>query len=141
MNHNGIFKALHCHNILRLDSLLHQLHQLHAGIVSRLLQLRSRCRHQGRSRKHQSQSLCHNLHGRSRSHKGACAAAGACVLFVIIQLLPGNLPSLFLGVKLSNLLQSQQLINGAGGILLHIFRRNGMCFHNAAGYYNRAHIL
>ena len=77
-----VFKAFLRDNILRA-------HPLHCGKAHRLLprlagkrkKIRAGCRHQRTSRQGKPQGLRHNLHGRRRADKGACAAAGAGVAF------------------------------------------------------------
>ena len=141
MYHNGILKAFLCHNVSCPDSLSDKLHQLHARIIGSLPKLRCRCRHQSGSRQHQAERLCHNLHGRSSSHKRARAAAGAGMMLVIVQLAVRNHAGLLPGIKLADLLQRQQLIDRTGRILHHIFLRQGVCLHDTARHHNGTHLL
>ena len=141
MYHNGILKAFLCHNVSCLDSLSDKLHQLLSRIISSLPKLGGRCRHQSGSRQHQAKCLCHNLHGRSGSHKRACAAAGAGMMLVIVQLAVRNHAGLLPGIKLADLLQRQQFIDRTGRILHHIFLRQGVCLHDTSRHHNSTHLL
>ena len=141
VHHDGVLKALLGHDILGGDALLDQLHQLLAGIVGGLLQLRGGGGHQGGARQHQTQCLGHDLHGGSGAHKGAGTAAGAGVVLVVIQLAVGDDAGLFPCVKLADLLQRQQLVDGAGGVVDHILLGQGVGFHHAAGDHDGAHVL
>ena len=141
VDHDGIFKALLRHNILGPDAGFHQFHQLHTGIIGRLLQFRSRGRHQRCAGKHQTQRLCHDLHSGSRSHKGAGTAAGAGMLFIVVQLLLGDHTGLLPGIEFTDLLQGQQFIDGAGRIIGNQVPGQHMGFHNTAGHHNGTHIL
>ena len=141
VHHDGVFKAFLGHDVLGGDALLDQLHQLFSGIVSSLFQLRSRGRHQGGARQHQAQCLGHDLHGGSSAHKGACAAAGAGVVLIVIQLAVGDDAGLFPCVKFADLLQRQQLVDGTGGVVDHIFFRQSVGFHDTAGDHDGAHLF
>ena len=141
VHHDGVLKALLGHDILGGDALLDQLHQLLAGIVGGLLQLRGGGGHQGGARQHQTQCFCHDLHGGGGAHKGAGTAAGAGIVLVVVQLAVGDDAGLFPCVKLADLLQRQQLVDGAGGVVDHIFFRQGVGFHHAAGDHDGAHVL
>ena len=141
MNHDRILKALLRHNVFRTNSLAYKIHQLFSRIIRCLAQFRSCCRHQSRSRKHQTKSLRHNLHRRCRSHKGAGTTARAGILLVVIKLFDRNLPALFLRIKLSDLLKRQEFIDCASRIILDIFRSNLVCLHHASGHNNRTHLL
>ena len=141
VHHDGVLKALLGHDVLGGDALLDQFHQLLAGIVGRLLQLRGGGGHQGGARQHQAQCLCHDLHGGGGAHKGAGTAAGAGVVLVVVQLAVGDDAGLFPGVKLADLLQRQQLVDGAGRVVDHILFRQGVSLHDAAGDDDGAHVL
>ena len=95
MNHDGVLKALHRHNVAWAH-VLHSrhLHNLLTGLTGIGKQIRAGSRHQGTSRKGQSQSLCHNLHGGSRSDKGAGATARTCIALCPVQFFFGDLASL-----------------------------------------------
>ena len=141
VHHDGVLKALLGHDILGGDALLDQLHQLLAGIVGGLLQLRGGGGHQGGARQHQTQCLGHDLHGGGGTHEGAGTAAGAGVVLVVIQLAVGDDAGLFPCVKLADLLQRQQLVDGTGRVADHILLGQGVGFHDAAGDHDGAHVL
>ena len=141
VHHDGVLKALLGHDILGGDALLDQLHQLLAGIVGGLLQLRGGGGHQGGARQHQTQCLGHDLHSGGGAHEGAGTAAGAGIVLVVIQLAVGDDTGLFPCVKLADLLQRQQLVDGAGGVADHILLGQGVGFHHAAGDHDGAHVL
>ena len=141
VHHDGVFKALLGHDVLGGDALLDQLHQLLAGIVGGLLQLRGGGGHQGGARQHQAQCLGHDLHGGSGAHEGAGTAAGAGIVLVVVQLLVGDHARLFPCVELADLFQRQQVVDGAGGVVDHVLLGQGVGFHHAAGDHDGAHIL
>ena len=141
VHHDSVLKALLGHDVLGGDALLDQFHQLLAGIVGGLLQLRGGGGHQGGARQHQTQCFCHDLHGGGGAHKGAGTAAGAGVVLVVVQLAVGDDAGLFPCVKLADLLQRQQLVDGAGGVVDHILLGQGVGFHDAAGDHDGAHVL
>ena len=62
-------------------------------------------------------------------------------MLVIIQLAVGDDAGLFPCVKLADLLQRQQLVDGTGGVVDHIFFRQGVGFHDAAGDHDGAHLF
>ena len=141
MDHDGVFKAFFGHDVLRADALLQQLEQLDARIVSGLFQLRGSGGHQRGARQHQPEGLGHDLHGGGCAHKGARAAAGAGVVLIIAQLLAGDDAGFFPCVEFADLLERQELVDRAGGILHGVFLRQGMGFHDAAGDDDGAHFL
>ena len=64
------------------------------------------------------------------------------MLLVVGQLLGRDLATLVLGTELADLLQSQQLVDGAGRIIFHIPGRQVVGLHHAAGDHDgRHHIL
>ena len=105
MNHDGILKALHGYNVA-WTHMLHSrhLHDLLTGLTGIGKQIRAGGRHQGTSRKGQSQSLCHNLHGGRRSDKGAGATARTCIALCPVQLFFCNLAPLEFGTVHAELL-------------------------------------
>ena len=141
VDHDGVLKALLRHDVLGGNALPDQLHQLLAGVVGGLLQLRGGGGHQGGARQHQTQCLGHDLHGGGGAHEGAGTAAGAGVMLIVVQLAVGDDAGLFPGVKLADLLQRQQLVDGAGRVVDHILFRQGVSLHDAAGDHDGTHVL
>ena len=62
-------------------------------------------------------------------------------MLVVVQLAVGDDAGLFPCVKLADLLQRQQLVDGAGGVVDHILLGQGVGFHDAAGDHDGAHVL
>ena len=63
------------------------------------------------------------------------------MLLVVIQLVVGDDAGFLPGVKFADLLQGQQFVDLTGGVLHHIFFRQGVRFHHAAGHHDGAHVL
>ena len=141
MNHDGVLKTLHGHDVFGSDTLLHQFHQLSARLTGCFGKLRRRRRHQGGARQHQAQGFGHDLHGGGGSHKGTGSAAWAGVVFVVFELLGGDHTCFFPGVVLADLFQCQQLIDRTGRILRHILLRQHVRFHDAAGHDDGTHLF
>ena len=141
MNHDGVLKALFRDDVLRRNALLDQLHQLDTGIIGSLFQFGGGGRHQGRAGQHQAERLCHDLHRGGCAHEGAGAAGRAGVVLVVVQLLVGNDTGFLPGVKLADLLQRQQVIDGAGGVVDDVLFRQGVGFHHAARHHDGAHLF
>ena len=62
-------------------------------------------------------------------------------MLVVIQLVIGDDAGLLPGVEFADLLQGQQVVDGAGRIVHHILLGQGVCFHDAAGDHDGAHVL
>ena len=139
MDHDGVLKAAHIHDIACGDTGFHQLHQLCTGVVGSLLQLGGSGRHQSGAGQHQAQSLGHDLHGGGSAHKGAGAAAGAGVLLVVGQLLGRDLAALVLCAELADLLQGEQLVDGTAGVVLGVLGGQVVCLHDTAGDHDGCH--
>ena len=141
VDHDGVFKTLHGHDVFGSDALLHQFHQLSARLTGCFGKLRRRRRHQGSARQHQAQGFGHDLHGGGGSHKGTGSAAWTGIVFVVFELLGGDHTCFFPGVVLADLFQRQQLVDRTGRILCHILLRQHVRFHDTAGDNNGAHLF
>ena len=62
-------------------------------------------------------------------------------MLVIVQLFIGNNTGFFPRIKLADLLQRQQVIDGAGGVVDNVLFRQSVGFHNAARHHNGAHLF
>ena len=112
MDHDRVLEALHRHYVACLLPAPGEPHRLPAGLVCRLHKLLARRRQQCRSREHQPQRLRHDLHRAGRAHEGACAAAGAGMLLVVVKLLLGYLAPGAHGRVGADLLERQEVRAG-----------------------------
>ena len=90
---------------------------------------------------YEPKGLGHDQHGGGCANKGASAAAGAGVVLIIAQLLAGDAAGFFPCVEFADLLERQELVDRAGGILHGVFLRQGMGFHDTTSDDDGAHFL
>ena len=112
VDHDEVLEGLLGHDVARAQVVLGEPHGLTAGLAGKLAQVRASCGQQGGTGEHKAQGLGGNLHGRGGAHKGAGAAAGACVVLGKLKLLAGDLAALVASRNRAELLQGQQI--GAG---------------------------
>ena len=62
-------------------------------------------------------------------------------MLVVVQLFVGDDAGLFPCIELADLLQRQQVVDGAGRVVHHILFGQSVGFHDAAGDHDGAHIL
>ena len=118
VDHDEVLEGLLGHDVARAQVVFGEPHGLTAGLAGKLAQVGASCGQQGGTGEHKAQGFGGNLHGRGGAHKGAGAAAGACVVLGKLKLLAGNLAALIAGRNGAELLQGQQI---------------GACIHDTAG--------
>ena len=112
VDHDEVLEGLLGHDVAGAQVVLGEPHGLTASLARKLTQIGAGCGQQGGTGKHKAQGLGGNLHGRGGAHKGAGAAAGACVVLGKLKLLAGDLAALVAGRNRAELLQGQQIGTG-----------------------------
>ena len=112
VDHDEILEGLLGHDVAGAQVVLGEPHGLTASLARKLTQIGAGCGQQSRAGEHKAQGLGGNLHGRGGTHKGAGAAAGACVVLGKLKLLAGDLAALVAGRNRAELLQGQQIGTG-----------------------------
>src|SRR5699024_5979053 len=113
VDQDGVFQAVHGHDVGGLEALLHQLHRLLAGAVGVIRQVRGGGGQQGAAGQGQAHGLSHDLHGGGGADEAAGAAAGAGVLLGPVELVLIDFAPLVFGAVHTQLLQRQQVGTGA----------------------------
>ena len=90
VNDDGVAESRRRHDLRDRDVLLHQLHDLPAGIAGILQNVPHGSRHQRSAGQRHAQSLCHALHGGSGAKEGAGAHRGAAGQLIVPHFLLGD---------------------------------------------------